>query len=242
MFLTRSEYDRSVNTFSPEGRLFQVEYAIEAIKLGSTAIGVQTSEGVVLAVEKRITSTLMEPTTIEKIVEIDHHLALAFSGLTADSKMLIERARVEAQNHWFTYDEGMRIESVAQAVSNLAIQFGDADHEGSGLSRPFGVSLLFGGIDEHGPKLYHMDPSGTYVEFEAKAIGSGSEGAQQSLQEVYHKSMKLDDAIKASMTILKQVMEEKLNDTNVEVAVVTAKDGFRILPGSELQAVIKQIA
>merc|ERR1711936_1018899 len=102
MFLTRSEYDRSVNTFSPEGRLFQVEYAIEAIKLGSTAIGVQTSEGTVLAVEKRITSPLMVPSTIEKIVEIDNHLACAFSGLTADSKMLIERARVEARNHWST--------------------------------------------------------------------------------------------------------------------------------------------
>merc|ERR1712020_709737 len=104
MFLTRSEYDRSVNTFSPEGRLFQVEYAIEAIKLGSTAIGIKTSEGCVLAVEKRITSSLMEPTTIEKIVELDNHLACAFSGLTADSKILIDRARVEAQNHLFTHE------------------------------------------------------------------------------------------------------------------------------------------
>lgn len=86
MFLTRSEYDRGVNTFSPEGRLFQVEYAIEAIKLGSTAIGISTSEGVVLAVEKRITSPLMEPTTIEKIVEVDRHIACAVSGLMADSR------------------------------------------------------------------------------------------------------------------------------------------------------------
>ena len=82
MFLNRSEYDRGPNTFSPEGRLFQVEYAIEAIKLGSTAIGIQTSEGVILAVEKRITSPLMEPTSIEKIVEIDTHIACAFSGKT----------------------------------------------------------------------------------------------------------------------------------------------------------------
>lgn len=242
MFLTRSEYDRSVNTFSPEGRLFQVEYAIEAIKLGSTAIGIQTNEGIVLAVEKRITSTLMEPTTIEKIVEVDKHIALAFSGLTADSKMLIDRARVECQNHWFTYDENMRIESVAQSVSNLAIQFGDSDAEGSGLSRPFGVSLLFAGVDENGPILFHMDPSGTYVQYEAKAIGSGSEGAQQSLQEVYHKSMTLKEAIKSSMTILKQVMEEKLNDTNVEVATVTKEGGFKILNDEELKNVIKELA
>lgn len=91
MFLTRSEYDRGVNTFSPEGRLFQVEYAIEAIKLGSTAIGICTSEGVVLAVEKRITSPLMEPTTIEKIVEVDKHIGCAVSGLIADSRTMIDR-------------------------------------------------------------------------------------------------------------------------------------------------------
>merc|ERR1711860_163304 len=129
MFLTRSEYDRGVNTFSPEGRLFQVEYAIEAIKLGSTAIGIQTSEGVVLAVEKRITSVLMEPTTIEKIVEVDKHIGCAVSGLMADSRTMVDRARVEAQNHWFTYDEKMSIESVAQSVSYLAIQFGDSDDD-----------------------------------------------------------------------------------------------------------------
>merc|ERR1712020_203717 len=243
MFLTRSEYDRSVNTFSPEGRLFQVEYAIEAIKLGSTAIGVVTAEGVVLAVEKRVTSSLMEPTTIEKIVEVDKHVAVAFSGLTADSKMLIERARVESQNHWFTHDRSMPIESIAQSVSNLAIQFGESDSEAMSLSRPFGVALLFAGFDlDHGAQLFHMDPSGTYVQFDAKAIGSGSEGAQQSLQEVYHKEMKLKEAIKNAMTILKQVMEEKLNESNVEVATVTKAEGFKLLGGPELQSYISDLS
>jgi len=243
MFLTRSEYDRSVNTFSPEGRLFQVEYAIEAIKLGSTAIGIKTSEGCVLAVEKRITSSLMEPTTIEKIVELDNHLACAFSGLTADSKILIDRARVEAQNHLFTHDRQMPVESVAQSVSNLAIQFGDSDDDGSALSRPFGVALLFAGNDpDDGPQLYHMDPSGTYVQFDAKAIGSGSEGAQQSLQEVYHREMTLKEAIKSSMTILKQVMEEKLNESNVEVATVTKENGFKLVTGAELQSYISDLS
>lgn len=233
MFLNRSEYDRGPNTFSPEGRLFQVEYAIEAIKLGSTAIGIQTSEGVILAVEKRITSPLMEPTSIEKIVEIDTHIACAFSGLTADSKTLIDRARVESQNHWFTYDEKMQVESVAQAVSNLAIQFGDSDDDAGVMSRPFGVAMLFAGIDENGTQLYHMDPSGTYLQFDAKAIGSGSEGAQQSLQEAYHKSMTLKEATKSAFTILKQVMEEKLNETNVEAARVTKEAGFQLIKGEE---------
>jgi len=242
MFLNRSEYDRGPNTFSPEGRLFQVEYAIEAIKLGSTAIGIQTGEGVILAVEKRITSPLMEPTSIEKIVEIDSHIACAFSGLTADSKTLIDRARVESQNHWFTYDEKMQVESVAQAVSNLAIAFGDSDGDEIGMmSRPFGVAILYAGIDENGPQLFHMDPSGTYLQFDAKAIGSGSEGAQQSLQEQYHKSITLKEATKTAFTILKQVMEEKLNETNVEAARVTREGGFQLIKGAELESIIKEL-
>ncbi|KAL2077872.1 hypothetical protein ACEWY4_027376 [Coilia grayii] len=241
MFLTRSEYDRGVNTFSPEGRLFQVEYAIEAIKLGSTAIGIQTSEGVCLAVEKRITSPLMEPSSIEKIVEIDTHIGCAMSGLIADAKTLIDKARVETQNHWFTYNETMTVEAVTQAVSNLALQFGEEDADPGAMSRPFGVALLFGGMDEKGPQLYHMDPSGTFVQCDARAIGSASEGAQSSLQEVYHKSMTLKDAIKSSLTILKQVMEEKLNATNIELATVEPGKTFHMYSKEELEDVIKDI-
>lgn len=241
MFLTRSEYDRGVNTFSPEGRLFQVEYAIEAIKLGSTAIGIQTSEGVVLAVEKRVTSPLIEPSSIEKIMEVDKHIGCAMSGLIADSRTMIDRARVEAQNHWFTYNELMSPESVTQSVSNLALQFGDDDAEAGAMSRPFGVALLFAGMHDKGPQLFHVDPSGTFIEYQAKAIGSGSEGAQQALQEVYHKSMTLKEACKHALTILKQVMEEKLNETNVEMATVTPNKLFRMFTNEELEAVIKEI-
>jgi len=241
MFLTRSEYDRGVNTFSPEGRLFQVEYAIEAIKLGSTAIGIQTNEGVVLAVEKRVTSPLIEPTSIEKIMEVDKHIGCAMSGLIADSRTLIDRARVEAQNHWFTYNENMSVESVTQAVSNLALAFGDDDPDPGAMSRPFGVALLLAGVDRDGPKLFHMDPSGTFIQYDAKAIGSGSEGAQQALQEQFHKSITLKDACKSALTILKQVMEEKLNATNVEMATVTTDRLFQMLSKDELEAIIKDL-
>jgi len=243
MFLTRSEYDRGVNTFSPEGRLFQVEYAIEAIKLGSTAIGIQTNEGVVLAVEKRVTSPLMKPVTIEKIVEIDKHIGCAVSGLMADSRTMVDRARVEAQNHWFVYDEPMGVESIAQSVSNLAIQFGDSDDDGNAMSRPFGVAILFGGADKiTDPKLFHMDPSGTYVQYDAKAIGSGSEGAQQALQEHYDKQMTLKGALELALKILKQVMEEKLNSSNVEVATVTKVSGYHMYAKEEVEDVLKDLS
>lgn len=241
MFLTRSEYDRGVNTFSPEGRLFQVEYAIEAIKLGSTAIGIQTNEGVVLAVEKRITSPLIEPSSIQKVFEIDTKIGCAMSGLIADSKTMIDRARVEAQNHWFMYDEQMGTESVTKAISNLALQFGEEDSEPGSMSRPFGVALLFAGYDDKGPQLYHLDPSGTYVKCSAKSIGSASEGAQSSLEEQYHKTMTMKEALKVILEILKQVMEEKLTSTNVEVATVTKEKMFHIFTKDEVEEVIKDL-
>eukprot|EP00271_Cylindrocystis_brebissonii_P018768 TRINITY_DN5458_c0_g4_i1.p1 TRINITY_DN5458_c0_g4~~TRINITY_DN5458_c0_g4_i1.p1 ORF type:complete len:239 (-),score=47.59 TRINITY_DN5458_c0_g4_i1:145-861(-) len=218
MFLTRSEYDRGVSTFSPEGRLFQVEYAIEAIKLGSTAIGIQTKEGCVLAVEKRITSTLLEPSSVEKIMEVDSHIGCAMSGLTADARTLIEHGRVETQNHRFSYNEPMPVESLTQALCDLALRFGEGDEES--MSRPFGVALLIAGNDKNGPCLYHTDPSGTFVRFEAKAIGIGSEGAQTALQESYRKDMTLKEAETLALATLKQVMEEKVTSTNVDIASV----------------------
>ena len=121
MYQTRSEYDRGVNTFSPEGRLFQVEYAIEAIKLGSTAVGIQTKLGCVLAVEKRLTSTLLDPASVEKIAEIDTHVGAAMSGLVADARTLVNHARVEAQNHMFTYDEPIGVEALTQGMCMPAV-------------------------------------------------------------------------------------------------------------------------
>jgi len=241
MFLTRTEYDRGVNLFSPEGRLFQVEYAIEAIKLGSTALGIQTSEGVVLAVERRITSPLIVPKSIEKIFEIDQHIGCAMSGLIADSRTMVDKARVEGQTHWFTYNEKMSVESLTQSLSNLALAFGNRDYDKGAMSRPFGVALLIGGIDENGAQLFHLDPSGTFLQYNAKAIGSASEGAQQTLQEVYHKSMTLKEGCSQSLTILKQVMEEKLSSTNVELATITKDDGFKMFSKDEIDNLLKEI-
>ncbi|KAA0185192.1 Proteasome endopeptidase complex [Fasciolopsis buskii] len=252
MFLTRTEYDRGVNTFSPEGRLFQVEYAIEATKvsflppndtlqLGSTGIGIKTPEGIVLAVEKRVNSPLIVPASIEKIFEVDDHIACAVSGLVADARTLIERARTEAAHHWFIYNEKMSVENVTKAVSNLALAFGDDDVDSGVMSRPFGAALLFAGIDENGPQLIHMDPSGTYIRYDAKAIGSGSEGAQQALQEVFHKNMTLREGCKHALAILKQVMEEKLDSTNVEMATVGINKQFHLFNKDEVQQIIQEL-
>jgi len=242
MFLTRSEYDRGVNTFSPEGRLFQVEYAIEAIKLGSTTVGVRTPEGVVLGVEKRVQSPLLESSSIEKIMEIDHHLGCAMSGLTADARTMIDHARVTSQNHNFTYDEPIKVESVTQAVCDLALRFGESVHdEDAMMSRPFGVALLIAGVDENGPQLFHTDPSGTSMRYDAKAIGSGSEAAQSELQDKWHSQMTLKEAQVLALRILKQVMEEKLDQHNVQLAQVTREKGFQIIGEKDLQDIISEM-
>jgi len=264
MFMAKSEYDRGVNTFSPEGRLFQVEYAIQAVKLGSTAVGIRTSEGVVLAVEKRLTSSLLKAESVEKIMEVDSHVGAAMSGLIADARTLVDHARVEAQNHRFSYDEPMATAALTQAVCDLALSFGE-DGEGKGaarprlasrspsarahrrgpagtkMSRPFGVALLVAGYDDDGPQLYYADPSGTFALYKAKAMGSGGEGAQSTLQESYSDAMTLAEAEVLALTTLKQVMEDKLTDDNIDVASVT-KAGFRTYTTDEINAVVSRLA
>ena len=114
----------------------------------------RTPEGVVLGVEKRVQSPLLESSSIEKIMEIDTHLGCAMSGLTADARTMVDHARVTAQNHAFTYDERIRVESATQAVCDLALRFGESVHDEEALmSRPFGVALLIAGVDEGGPQL-----------------------------------------------------------------------------------------
>ncbi|ODV87321.1 hypothetical protein CANARDRAFT_21285 [[Candida] arabinofermentans NRRL YB-2248] len=240
MFLTRSEYDRGVSTFSPEGRLFQVEYSLEAIKLGSTAIGICTSEGVILGVEKRVTSSLLESDSIEKIMEIDKHIGCAMSGLTADARSMIDHARVTSVQHDLYYHEEIGVETLTQSVCDLALRFGEgASGEKRLMSRPFGVALLIAGYDkDKGPQLYHAEPSGTFYKYDAKAIGSGSEGAQAELQNEYHKSLTLQDAELLALKVLKQVMEEKLDSSNAQLASVTKENGFRVYDDDEIAKVI----
>jgi len=243
-FLSRSEYDRGVNTFSPEGRLFQVEYAIEAIKLGSTAIGICTKEGVVLAVEKRLTSPLVCPGSIEKILEIDTHMGCAMSGLTADARTLVDYARVEAQAHWFTYNERMPVESCVNSVADMALDFSDSNSDRKRvMSRPFGVALLVGGYDEvDGPMLFNTDPSGTFTKYMACAIGSAQEGATSMLQEQYNQDMTLKEAETLALTVLRQVMEEKITKENIEVAVVSAATKkFHSFSHAELEDTIQRL-
>lgn len=196
-----------------------------------------------MAVERRITSTLLEQSSMEKIFEVDSHIGCAVSGLIADGRSLVDHARVEAQSHRFTYDEPMPVESLTQSVCDLAMSFGEGGEENkSKMSRPFGVSLLLAGIDARGPQLYHMDPSGTYTAYEAQAIGNGSEGARAMLQERFNKSLSLEQAASLVMRVLTETMEEKVNSSNIEVCKVIPGRGFVMLGKEELEGLMARSA
>eukprot|EP00727_Mastigamoeba_balamuthi_P006744 m51a1_g2690 putative proteasome subunit alpha type 5 (169) ;mRNA; r:759733-760649 len=135
-----------------------------------------------------------------------------------------------------------RIESITQSICDVALRFGEGGKKESQMSRPYGVALLVAGVDELGPSLYHTDPSGTYIRFLAKAIGAGSEGAQTTLQERYNKSMTLEEAEKLALAVLKQVMEEKINSTNVEMAVVRAETRrYEVYDKDHIEAILKSL-
>jgi len=245
MWNDSNKYDRGVNTFSPEGRIFQIEYAFEAVKMGATAIGIRTKEGVIMAVEKKLPSPLMDPTSVEKIMEIDYHVGCASSGIAGDAKTLADHARVEAQNHKFTFNEPMKVEAITQSIADLAIHFGEGSEgkKEKPMSRPYGVSLLVAGIDEDGPQLFVSDPAGTYLKYKAWAIGSAAEGASYSLKESYNEDITLKEAEKLSLQTLKNVMEEKINEKNVEVSSVDVDSGrFRIYNTEEVSEILNTLS
>lgn len=241
----KSEYDRSVGTWSPAGRLFQLEYAIQAIKLGTTAIGIKTKEGILFVVEKKLPNTLIVPQTMEKIFEIDHHLACATAGLLADARTLVDHARNEAQNHWFTYNEKFSVESCVNAVADLALDFADVSDgkRKKTMSRPFGVAMLVGGVNQDGKaELWITDPSGTCVQYTAVAIGSAQEGATSLLAEQYKPDMTMHEGETCAVGILRQMMEEKMTTVNVEVASISTTTGkYKHYSVAEIETIINRL-
>lgn len=228
-------YDRAITVWSPDGRLFQVEYAREAVKRGWTAVGVRSKEGVVLAVEIRKVSRLVE--SIEKIQKIDDHIGLAFAGLSSDARILIDRARIYAQINRLLYDEPISVETLARRLCDIKQMY--TQHGGL---RPFGVAFLIAGVDATGPKLVGTDPGGIYASYYAHAIGSGSQAAIEVLEKEYTHDSTLEEAIITSLKALSKGMGEKISIDNIEVALVDVKTKlFKKLPKEQLVKYIEKI-
>ncbi|MGD9778246.1 archaeal proteasome endopeptidase complex subunit alpha [Methanomethylovorans sp.] len=230
-------YDRAITVFSPDGRLFQVEYAREAVKRGTTAAGIKAKEGVVLLVDKRITSRLIEAESIEKIFQIDSHIGVATSGLVADARSLVDRARVEAQINKVSYDENIGVEVLAKKICDHKqnyTQFGGV--------RPYGTALLIAGVDDTRPRLFESDPSGALLEYKATAIGAGRNTFMEVFEAEYRGDLSIDEAILLGMTALYKSTEGKIDAATLEVGVVTLQDRtFRKLAEEEVQQYVSKV-
>ena len=212
-------YDRGITIFSPDGRLYQVEYAREAVKRGSASIGVRAEDGVVLLVDKRIRSSLMEETSVEKIHKADNHIGIASAGHVADARQLIDFARRNAQVNRLRYDEAIGVETLTKDITDHIQQYTQV-----GGARPFGVALLIGGVGEDGsPRLFETDPSGTPNEWKALAIGSGRDDIQSYLEENYQTDLELDEAVGLALRSLAETHEEGLTASGIGVATVDAE-------------------
>ncbi|MFC7046297.1 archaeal proteasome endopeptidase complex subunit alpha [Halobacteriaceae archaeon GCM10025711] len=211
-------YDRGITIFSPDGRLYQVEYAREAVKRGTASIGIRANDGVVLAVDKRIRSPLMERTSVEKIHKADDHIGIASAGHVADARQLIDFARRDAQVNRLRYGEPIGVESLTKDVTDHIQQYTQV-----GGARPFGVALIIGGIENGEPRLYETDPSGTPYEWKALAIGADRSDIQTYLEENYSDDMDLDGAVKLALKALAEINDGVLSAKGVGMATVDAE-------------------
>ncbi|CAK5047116.1 unnamed protein product [Meloidogyne enterolobii] len=210
-----SSYDRAITIFSPDGRLFQVDYAQEAVKKGSTAVGVKGKDCIVIGVEKKSVPVLQDDRTIRKIHKLDDHVMAAFAGLSADARVLIDRARVACENYKLTLEDPVTLEHISRFIADLKHEFTQTTGR-----RPFGVSLLVGGFDPDGtPHLFITEPSGVYYELLAGSIGRNEKVVKEYLEEHY-KDENVENENSALKLVIKALMPVvQTGARNMEISV-----------------------
>jgi len=211
-------YDRTSIMFSPDGRLLQVEYAKEAVRQGSTAIGMVCKDGVLLVADKRIADKLVVSDSVEKIFQVDDHIGATATGFVMDGRVLIERARVIAQQHTVTYGVPIEPQSLVKEVCDIK-QF----YTQYGGARPFGVSLLFIGMDDK-PVLYVTDPTGIFFEYKATAVGEAENEVKAILNKMYKESLTIDEGLKLAITALKKVLGKEFDLNRIDAAYIKTSD------------------
>ena len=213
------KYDRALTVFSPEGRLYQVEYALEAVRRGTLAVAIKSNEDVCLAAQIKIPSRLMNADSIDKIFQIDDHIGVAISGLHADSRILINYSRVQAQSFRLTYDEPVRLNMLVKTIADLKqiyTQYGGI--------RPFGCSLFFIAIDSSGPQIYTTSPSGIYRSYKAYALGSGEAKAREYIQKNLKENASFEDIIKLALNAIKESIDEDMTKENIRLAYIRTSE------------------
>ncbi|MEK0347134.1 MAG: archaeal proteasome endopeptidase complex subunit alpha [Nitrosopumilus sp.] len=213
-------YDRAITVFSPDGRLYQVEYAIETVKRGTIAVGVKCKEGIVIAVEEK-PRKLQISETAQKIFQIDDHVGVAAAGYIPDARSQVDNARFFSQSNRMIYDEPVEVEVIAKHLADQCQQF----TQYAGV-RPFGVALILGGVVNKVPQMYLTDPSGTYISYDAIAIGAGSEEVTDFLEKTYKNDLSLDDASALATAGIYLSSEDKKGTDHIRMAHIKTETGL----------------
>jgi proteasome alpha subunit len=228
-------YDYNATVFSPDGRLYQVEYAMELVNRGATVLGIKCSQGVVLCSEENV-EPLEKAEYSWKIFKLDEHIGAAIVGLSSDARVLVDKARVDAQSNKLTFDELIDVEVMTEHISDNQQVY--TQHGGG---RPFGAALIIGGVDKTGPRLFGTHPGGTYKSFKATALGEGRETVLAILKEEYREDLTLDDSIKLGVKCLLKTLKERQLPLRIKIAVVsTEKKKFEMLSEQTVQERIKE--
>ncbi len=209
-------YDRAITMFSPDGRLLQVEYAKKTVRQGSTAIGMICKDGVLLVTDKRLVDKLIVAESLEKIWQVDDHIAITAAGILSDARILVDRARVKAQEHKVVYDSPIDTITIVKDIADLKQMCTQ-----SGGLRPFGVSLLIAGSDEDGVKLFETDPTGIYFQYKATAIGEGEIEVKNILLKEYRETLTIDDGLKLALSALKKFITDGFDSDRIDCVYIT---------------------
>jgi len=233
-----SGYDRAITVFSPDGHLFQVEYAQEAVKKGSTAVVVRGANVVVLGVEKKAVAKLQEDRTVRKICQLDDHVLMAFAGLTADARVLIKQSRVECQSHKLTVEDPVTLEYITRYIASLKQRYTQSNGR-----RPFGISCLITGFDlqDKTPRLYQTDPSGTYHEWKANAIGRNAKTVREFLEKNYSVENVATEELTIKLAIKALLEVVQSGGKNLEVAVMREGSKLQMMQVSEIERIVKLV-
>ncbi|TQQ81820.1 archaeal proteasome endopeptidase complex subunit alpha [Halonotius roseus] len=226
-------YDRGTSLFSPDGRIYQVEYAREAVSRGAPSVGIRTTDGVILAAQSRAGSSLMESESIEKLHKIDDHVGAASAGHVADARQLIDFARQQGQVSQLRYGEPIDVEALTKELTDH-IQ----ENTQRGGTRPYGAALLIGGIENGEPRLFAADPSGTPNEWKATVIGGSGADIQEFLEEEWDEGISHDDGLALAVLALR-VATDELGPKEVSIATLTDEEGFKSLSVEEIEAVFE---
>ncbi len=230
-------YDRAITVFSPDGRLYQVEYAIETVKRGSLAIGIKTNQGVVIASEEK-PKRLQISEAPQKLFQIDHHIGIGAAGYIPDARSQVEDARFFAQSSKIVYDEPVDVETVVKHIADRCQQY--TQYAGA---RPMGVALIMGGVDANGTSLFLTDPSGTYVAYNAIAIGANSDKINEFLVKHYKSDNTLDDACELVIAAINLSNDANDNTEHIKISQVRADTKqFKILTEEKIKNLAKVAA